>query len=62
VDRGGPEGREIILDGQADLLEIIGALGAAGRLAGGLHGGQQEGDQDADDRDHDQQLDQRETM
>ena len=46
---------------QADLLEVVDALDAAGRLAGRLHGGQQQGDQHGDDGDDDQQLDQRET-
>jgi hypothetical protein len=43
---------------QGDLLEVVGALGAAGGLARRLDGRQQEGDQDGDDGDHDQQLDQ----
>ena len=46
---------------EADLLEVVDALGAAGRLAGRLDGGQQQGDQDGDDRDDDQELDQGET-
>ncbi len=46
---------------QADLLEVVDALGAPGRLAGRLHRRQQERDQHGDDRDHHQQLDQRET-
>ena len=45
----------------ADLLQVVGATGASGRLAGMLHGGQQERDQNPDDGDHDEQLDQRET-
>ena len=47
---------------QADLLEIVRALRAAGRFAGRLDRRQQERDQDADDRDHDQQLDERERL
>ena len=43
--------------GQSNLLEVVVALRAAGRLAGGLHGRQEQGDQDADDGDDDQQLD-----
>ncbi len=46
------------MSGQGELLEVVDALGTAGRLAGSLHGGQQECDQDRDDRDHDQKLDQ----
>ena len=45
---------------EAELLEVVGALGAAGRLAGRLDRGQEQADQDRDDRDDDQQLDQRE--
>ena len=55
------EGALVVVQGQADLLQVVRALGAAGRLAGRLHGGQQQGDQDGDDGDHDQQLDQRES-
>ena len=47
--------------GQAELLEVVGALGATGRLAGRLHGGEEQRDQDGDDGDHDEQLDQRES-
>ena len=50
----------VVVQGQADLLEVVDALGAAGGLAGRLHGRQQQADQDGDDRDHHQQLDQRE--
>ena len=48
------------MDGDADLLEVVGALDACGGLADLLHGRQQEADQDGDDRDDDEQLDQRE--
>ena len=51
----------VVVDRQADLLEVVGALDAAGRLAGRLHGRQEQGDQHGDDRDDHQQLDQRET-
>ena len=44
----------IVVQGQANLLEVIGALHASGRLASGLHRGQQEGDQHGDDRDDDE--------
>ena len=46
------------MQSQADLLQVVDALGAAGGLAGRLHGGQQQGDQDRDDGDDHQQLDQ----
>lgn len=46
-----------ILRGQANLLEIVRALHAAGSLARGLHCGQQQRDQDADDGDDDEELD-----
>ena len=39
---------------QADLFEVVDALGAPGRLAGRLYRWQQEGNQDPDDGDHDQ--------
>ena len=60
-------GREEVVDAvivvhrQADLLQVIQALRAPGRLARRLHGRQEQGDQHADDGDHDQQFDQRET-
>ncbi len=49
----------MVLQGESDLLEIVGASGAAGGFASGLDGGQQQRDQDADDRDDDQELDER---
>ncbi len=48
----------VVVHRQGDLLDIVDALGAAGRLAGRLHGRQQQGDQQGDDRDHHQQFDQ----
>jgi hypothetical protein len=45
------------VNGDADLLEVVGALHACGGLADLLHGGQQQPDQDRDNRDDDQQLD-----
>ena len=48
------------MHGQADLLEVVGAADACGRLADLLDGGQQQADEDGDDGDHHQQLDQRE--
>jgi hypothetical protein len=49
------------LDGQAHLLEVVGALKVAGHHAHLLDGGEEEADQDGDDGHHHQQLDQRET-
>ena len=54
------QGVVVVVDRQADLLEVVDALAAAGGLAGGLDGGQQQADQDGDDRDDHQELDQRE--
>jgi hypothetical protein len=48
----------VIVQGEADLLEVVDALGASGGLAGRLDGGQQQRDQHGDDRNHDQELDQ----
>ena len=48
----------VVVHRQADLLEVIGALNAAARLARRLHGRQEQGDQDRDDGDDHQQLDQ----
>ena len=45
---------------EADLLQVVLALGPGGGLADLLHGGQQQADQDGDDRDDHQQLDERE--
>jgi hypothetical protein len=42
------------------LMQVIPALRAAGRLAGVLHGRQEQSDEDRDDGDHDQQFDERE--
>ena len=50
----------IPVQSQADLLEVVGALGTASRLAGTLHGGEEQRRQQADDGDDDQQFDQRE--
>jgi hypothetical protein len=48
------------VQGQADLLQVVGAFHAVGGFADLLHRRQQEPHQDADDADHDEQLDQRE--
>ena len=46
----------VVVQRQAELLEIVLALRPAGRLAGLLHGWQQQGHQDANDRNDHQQL------
>ena len=51
--------RDVVVHRQTQLLEVVDALGAAGRLTGRLHGRQQQRDQDRDDRDHDEQFDER---
>jgi hypothetical protein len=64
--RGRGQGRQVlvgvvvVVGGQAELLEVIGALRSRRGLAHLLHGGQEQRDQDGDDRDHHQQLDERE--
>ena len=44
----------MVVHGQADLFEVVLALGAAGRLAHLLDGRQEEADEDCDDRNDDQ--------
>ncbi|OYV85460.1 MAG: hypothetical protein B7Z73_13535 [Planctomycetia bacterium 21-64-5] len=56
--RKGADGRMIVGQRQADLLEVIVAVGAARGFAGGLHRRQQQRDQQTDDGDHHEQLDQ----
>ena len=46
----------VIVQGQAPLLEVVGALAAAGGFAGGLHGRQEQGDQNANNGDDDEQF------
>ena len=43
---------------QAQLLEVVAALGPAGGFTGSLHRRQKQGDENADDRDDHQELDQ----
>jgi hypothetical protein len=50
------------VQGQADLLEIVGTLDSACGLTRRLRRGKQEGDEDRNDGNHDKQLDQRETI
>jgi hypothetical protein len=49
------------MSGQANLLEVVTALGDCGRLADLLHRGQQETDEDGNDGNDHQQFDQRES-
>jgi hypothetical protein len=48
----------VVVQGQADLLEIVGAAQACSGLAHFLHGRQEQADEHGDDGDHHQQLDQ----
>src|SRR5262245_44340842 len=52
--------RVVSVSGHAHLLEVVGALDAAGGLAHLLHRGQEQADEDGDDGDHHQQLNERE--
>src|SRR5205814_2958133 len=54
-------GRGEVVHRQADLLEVVAALRASGRLADFLHSGYQEPDEDGNDGDHHQQFDEGET-
>ena len=54
-------GRMVVVDPQANLLEVVAAAHAASRFSSCLNCWQKEADQDADDRDDHQQLDQRKT-
>ena len=49
----------VVVQGEADLLEVIDALRSAGGLAGGLHGRQEQRDEHANDCDDHEQLDER---
>ena len=51
----------VVVQGDAELLHVVEALGAPRRLPRRLHRGEQQRDQDGDDRDDDQQLDQGES-
>ena len=48
----------VVVHGQADLLEIVGALGPAGCLPCRLHSRKEQGDQDRDNCNDDEQFDQ----
>ncbi len=51
----------VVVCSQADLMQVVTALGATGGFASRLHGWKQKGNQDGDNCDDDQQFDQRET-
>ena len=51
----------VVVDGEAELFQIIRALDAPCRFASCLDCRQEKRDQDGDDRDHHQELDERET-
>ena len=54
------DGTLVVVKGDAELLQVVLALGAGGGLADLLHGRQEQADQDGDDRNDYQQFDQRE--
>lgn len=51
-------GVQIIVERQADLLEIVAALSPARRLAGLLNSGKEQRDQDGDNCNHNKQFNQ----
>src|SRR5207248_10932431 len=59
VARQGAEGRFVTVTGQGELLEVVRATHAGGRLADLLHGRQEQTDQYGDDGDHHQKFDER---
>ena len=48
----------IVVNGKADLFEMISALGPASRFTGRLNGRQEQSQQHRDDGNHDEQFDQ----
>src|SRR5262249_58416931 len=56
--RQGDLGVVVVAEGQAELLEVVGALHPRGGVADLLDGGEEQADEDGDDRYHHQQLDQ----
>ena len=54
--RQGPLGIDVIVDAEAELLEVVSARGPAGRFPSCLHGRQQEAHERANDGDHDQEF------
>ena len=62
IAAGGEEAlcRMVVLEAEAELLDVVGTLRAPGRLAGRLDGREQQADEHADDGDHHQQFHERE--
>src|ERR1700722_2780453 len=58
--KGSIPGRRELINGQAQVADIVQALRAARRLASALHSGGNQRHQYSDDRNNDEQLDQRE--
>ena len=54
-------GRQVVVQSQTDLFQVIFALCAASGFAGLLNGWQQQCDEDGDDGDDDEQFDEGET-
>jgi len=52
------EGVDMVLHGQANLLELVLALRSSGCFSSGLDGREQQSHQNPDDRNHDQKFDQ----
>src|SRR5262245_56453777 len=50
----------VVVEGEAELLEVVAALHASGGLAHLLDGWQEKTDEDGNDGDHNKKLDQRE--
>ena len=55
IDAAG--GVQVHVEGQPELLEVVGTMHAIGRLADLLYGRQEQGDQDGDDGNDNQELD-----
>ena len=51
----------VILDGESELLEVVGALHTTSRFARRLDGGQKQTNKNTDDSDDDEQFDKRKT-
>ena len=52
----------MIVEGQAELREVVGAGASPPGLSSALHGRQEQADKHPDDRDHDQELHKGEAM
>src|SRR5262249_17354115 len=56
------QGVVVVVTGQPDLLQLVGAAHAGGGLSDLLNGGEQQPDEGGDDRDDDEQLDEGEPL